>query len=162
VNVYDATDGAIYIQAGTNSLFPKLCAAMGRDDLAADPRYATVRDRMARQEELEAAVAAWAARRTRDEIGRALDEVGVPYSPIATIAEAAATRQVAAREMIVEMVHPALGPLRIPGSPIKLGGSPVSYRKAPPTVGEDTDDVLSRVLGLTPTAIAELRSQGVI
>lgn len=162
VNVYEAADGPVYVQAGTNSLFPRLCAAMDRGDLAADPAYATVQGRMAAQDDLEREVAAWVRGRTRDEVGSALDAAGVPWSNVASVAEVAASPQIAAREMVVDVEHPTLGTLRVPGSPIKFGATPVQYRKAPPTVGEDTDDVFARVLGMSPEQITALRDAGAI
>jgi len=162
VNVYEAADGPVYVQAGTNSLFPRLCAAMGRDDLAADPVNATVQGRMANQTALEAEVAAWVRERTRADVGQALDQAGVPWSEVASVAEVAASPQIAAREMVVDVEHPTLGTLRVPGSPIKLSATPVRYRKAPPTVGEDTDDVFARVLGMSPERIDALRRAGAI
>ena len=162
VNVYEAADGPVYVQAGTNSLFPRLCAAMGRDDLAADPVNATVQGRMANQTALEAEVAACVRERTRADVGQALDQAGVPWSEVASVAEVAASPQIAAREMVVDVEHPTLGTLRVPGSPIKLSATPVRYRKAPPTVGEDTDDVFARVLGMSPERIDALRRAGAI
>lgn len=162
VNVYEAADGPIYIQAGTSSLFPKLCAAMDRSDLADDPRFATVKGRMEHQEYLEQEIGKWVAVRSRENAARALDEVGVPYANVASVAEAAATPQIAAREMIVEAEHPRLGTIRMPGNPVKLEKTPARVQKAPPQVGEDNDYVYRQLLGLSDEEWDQLRESGAV
>ncbi|PWV57624.1 CaiB/BaiF CoA-transferase family protein [Nocardiopsis sp. L17-MgMaSL7] len=162
VNVYEAADGPIYIQAGTASLFPKLCAVMDRDDLAADPRYATVEGRMADQEALEETIQEWAGGLTREEIAGRLDDAGVPYANVASVREAAASPQLAARGMIVEAEHPSLGTIRMPNNPIHMEKSPPSVRKAPPRVGEDNEYVYGTILRLGDGEIRQLREEGVI
>ncbi|WP_329386662.1 CaiB/BaiF CoA transferase family protein [Streptomyces sp. NBC_01716] len=162
VNVYEAVDGSIYIQAGTASLFPKLCAVIGRPDLAEDPRFAHVEGRMTHQEFLEGEIGAWAAGRTREAIARALDEAGVPYAKVASVAEVAESPQIAARDMIVESEHPELGTIRMPGNPIKMEKTPPMVRKAPPRVGEDNSHVYGGILGLSAQDMAQLRGSGAI
>ncbi|WP_017546985.1 CaiB/BaiF CoA transferase family protein [Nocardiopsis prasina] len=162
VNVYEAADGPIYIQAGTASLFPKLCAVMDRDDLAADPRYAAVEGRMADQEALEETIQEWAGGLTREEIAGRLDDAGVPYANVASVREAAASPQLAARGMIVEAEHPSLGTIRMPNNPIHMEKSPPSVRKAPPRVGEDNEYVYGTILRLGDGEIRQLREEGVI
>ncbi len=162
VNVYEAADGPIYIQAGTASLFPKLCAVMGREDLAADPRYATVEGRMADQAHLEGAIQAWAAELPRDVIAARLDEAGVPYAKVASVREVAASPQIAARGMIVEAEHPRLGTIRMPANPIHMEKTPPTVRKAPPSVGEDNDHVYRDILGMSADDLAQLRAEGAI
>jgi crotonobetainyl-CoA:carnitine CoA-transferase CaiB-like acyl-CoA transferase len=162
VNVYEAADGPIYIQAGTASLFPKLCAVMGRDDLATEERFTTVEGRMADQEYLEAIIQDWAGSRTRDDIGAQLDAAGVPYAQVASVAEVARSPQIAAREMIVEAEHPSLGTIRMPANPIHMEKTPPTVRKAPPQAGEDNEHVYRDILGLTAEEFAELKGDRAI
>lgn len=162
VNVYACLDGSIYIQAGTQSLFPKLCKVMNRPDLIDDERYASVDARMQHQAELEMIVAEWSIKQTAVDLGQQLDEAGIPNAKVATVADVAASPQIAARGMIAEVEHASLGSLRFPASPIKMEKSRQDVYKAPPTVGEDNDDVYSRILGLSREAIAQLRSSGAI
>lgn len=162
VNVYSASDSPIYIQAGTNSLFPRLCTAIGRVDLLENEVFLSVEGRMANQPFLEEAVAKWAEERTADEVAVVLEEAGVPYAKVATVADVAGSAQIAAREMIYEIEHPVLGTLKLPNSPIKMGKSPPTIRKAPPMLGEDSDDVYARVLGMSADEIADLRERGAI
>jgi crotonobetainyl-CoA:carnitine CoA-transferase CaiB-like acyl-CoA transferase len=162
VNVYEAVDGPIYIQAGTASLFPKLCAVMGRDDLATDERFATVEGRMADQEFLEAIIQDWAGTRSRDDIAAQLDAAGVPYAKVASVAEVARSPQIEARGMIVEAEHPTLGTIRMPANPIHMEKTPPTVRKAPPQAGEDNEHVYRDILGLSAEELAELREERAI
>ena len=161
-NVFRASDGYLYVHGGTDPLFPKLCAVIGRPDLVLDERFRDVAGRMRAAEELEASVSAWMASRTVVEASRALSEAGIPFGPVATIADAVASDQIAAREMLVEIEHPTLGPVIVTGIPVKLSATPGTVRKAPPQVGEDNDRIYGAVLGMSAVEIAELRSSGVI
>lgn len=162
VNVYTCADSSVYIQAGTNSLFPKFCRAAGREDLLQVEKYRTVPGRMADQAVLEAAVGEWASTRTAADISRILDEAGVPNAKVATVAEVASSEQIAARNMVVSIEHPTLGTLRIPGNPIKMEKSPPSIRKAPPLIGEDNAYVYRQVLGFSESEVEHLQRSGAI
>lgn len=161
-NVFAARDGHLYLHAGTNPLFPRLCEVMERPDLAQDKRFADVPSRMANVDALEAEVAAWVAERTVDEVGEALTRAAIPWGRVATMEDVVASEQIAAREMLVEVEHPTLGPLTVPGIPVKLGATPGSIRKAPPLVGEDTDAVYGELLGLADDELQRLREIGAI
>jgi crotonobetainyl-CoA:carnitine CoA-transferase CaiB-like acyl-CoA transferase len=162
VNVYDAADAPIYIQAGTASLFAKICAVMGREDLLEDERFRTVGGRMDHQELLEGIIGEWASQRQTSDIARILEDAGIPYAKVSTVAEVAASPQIAARGMVAEVEHPELGILRLPASPIKMDRTPPTVRKAPPRVGEDNADVYGRILGMSAETIDRLRDDGVI
>lgn len=162
VNVYEAADGPIYIQAGTASLFPKLCRVMRREDLSADERFATVEGRMAEQEHLESVIQEWTGSRTRDDIAAQLDEAGVPYAKVASVAEVARSPQIDARGMIVEAEHPSLGTIRMPANPIHMEKTPPTVRKAPPQAGEDNEHVYRDILGLSADEFAALREEKAI
>lgn len=162
VNVYEAADGPIYIQAGTRSLFAAMCRVLERPDLGADERFATVEGRMSHQAFLEGVIGTWAADQKIDDIAAALDEAGIPYAKVSSIAEVAASPQIAARDMVSTIQHPRIGELRLPGSPIKMSASPPTVRKAPPSVGEDTDEVFARILGLSAEELAALHKDGAV
>ena len=161
-NVFGATDGYVYIHGGTDSLFPRLCAAIGRPDLMEDERFRDVSGRMIAIEELEAAVSAWTMARTVAQVSEVLEGAGVPFGPVAELADVVASPQIAAREMLVEIEHPTLAPLVVTGLPVKLSATPGSVRKAPPMVGEDNDRIYTDVLGFSPAEIAELRASRAI
>ncbi len=161
-NVFLAADGHVYIHAGSDPLFPRLCEAIGREDLAADERLRSVAGRMAEVERVEAAVSAWTEERSVAEISEVLTAAGIPFGPVAGIADVVGSAQIAAREMLLEVDHPVLGRLVLPGFPVKLSASPASVRKAPPTVGEDNVRVYGELLGLAAEEIDALREDGAI
>ena len=84
----------------------------------------------------------------------------MPCGPVNDIAQVFAHQQVKAREMVTEMQH-AAAPVKLIASPVRFSKTPVSYRHAPPTLGADTDAILTE-LALTPADIQTLRSTGVI
>ncbi len=161
-DVFAATDGLVYIHGGTDSLFPRLCRAIGRPELAVDDRYRDVPSRMAAVGDLEAAVSGWTGERSVSEIAEVLTDAGIPFGLVDDVRGAAASSQIAVREMLVEIEHPTLGALVVGGIPAKLSATPGTVRKAPPTVGEDNDHVYGTVLHLTPAEISELRASGAI
>jgi crotonobetainyl-CoA:carnitine CoA-transferase CaiB-like acyl-CoA transferase len=161
-NVFKASDGYLYLHAGTNPLFPRLCEVIDRPDLAVNPNYRDIRGRMKNIEALEAVIGEWANGRTVEEAGSALTKAGIPWGPVSTIADVVGSPQITAREMMIDVEHPTLGPLKLPGIPVKLSESPGVVRKAPPLVGEDNDRIYGEMVGFTRERIAELRSEGAI
>lgn len=161
-NLYPAKDGYVYLHAGTNPLFPRLCEAMGRPELAQDQRYADQTRRLDNVEELDRLVTDWTSSHTCAELEAVLTDAGVPNTKAHSVAEAVESEQVRAREMLVDVPHPELGTLKLPGIPIKLSATPGTVRKAPPLVGEDNADVYGELLGLDSDEIEGLRTSGAI
>jgi crotonobetainyl-CoA:carnitine CoA-transferase CaiB-like acyl-CoA transferase len=161
-NVFAARDGHVCIHGGTDALFPRLCAAMGRPELADDPRFASIAGRLEHVVALEAIVAAWTGARAEDEIEAILADAGVPCAAVADMERVVASPQLQAREMFVEVDHAVLGPLVLAGIPVKLDGTPGTIRSAPPLAGQDTDRILRDVVGLDGDAIAALRASGAV
>jgi crotonobetainyl-CoA:carnitine CoA-transferase CaiB-like acyl-CoA transferase len=161
-NIFKASDGYLYLHAGTNPLFPRLCEAIGRPDLADNPDYRHVRGRMRNIETLEAIVGEWIGARSLEEVGSVLTKAGIPWGPVSTIADVVSSPQIAAREMMLDVEHPSLGALKLPGIPVKLSESPGELRKAPPLVGEDNERIYGEMLGFTQERIAELKADGAI
>lgn len=159
-NVFPAKDGYVYIHAGTDPLFPRLCRAINRPELAADERYATVSRRLENIDDLEQIVSGWSRPRNCEQVGDALSQAGVPFGKVSRIDEVVASPQIKAREMLVNVEHPTLGTLTVPGIPIKLSGSPGSIRKAPPMVGEDNEYVYGTLLSLSDDEIERLKEEG--
>ncbi len=161
-NAYRCSDGGYALIAGNgDSIFRRLCATMGRDDLARDPALADNAGRVARVAEIDAAIGEWAAQRTVDEVLAALDAAAVPAGRIYTVADIAADPHYLARGMI-DHVHMDDGTdLAVPGIVPKLSRTPGCHRRNAPDIGQDTDAVL-RGMGLTGAQIQALRDQGIV
>jgi formyl-CoA transferase len=147
-NVYPCRDGEYLIGANGDAIFARLAAAMGRPELAADPRYATHLARGAHQEELDALIAAWTATLTVAELEAKMIESSVPAGRIYDAEEMMADPHFAAREALVTVPDAEFGAVTMQGVFPKLSATPGSIRRpAPVAVGQDTDAVLERWLG---------------
>jgi formyl-CoA transferase len=164
-NIYRSADGSwVVIAANQDTVFVRLCKAMGRADLATDDRFATHGARGRNQDELDKIIGAWAAERQPDEIIETLSAAGVIAGHINTVADVVHDPQLRARGMIAEhfderVERTILGPGIVP----VLSESPGSIRNAGPArPGQHNDDVYIRLLGKTVEELEELRAEGVL
>ena len=158
---FETSDGYINVGAANQANWERLCIAIGRDELASDPRFIRPRDRMENLDALATTLGETFARETTDHWLAALDAAGVPAGPIYALDEVYADPQVRAREMMVETEHPAAGRIRNIGIPIKLSETPGAFRRPAPALGEHTDEVL-RELGVSDERISALRASGAV
>ena len=159
--VFEVADGHLILAVGNDAQFGRFCAVAGCPELAADPRYARNAGRVRHRGDLVPLLAARLKLRPRAAWLADLEAAKVPCGPINDLAEVFADPQVRERAMTVEMPHPLAGTVRMVASPIKLAATPVRYRRAPPLLGADTDEVLGE-LGLDAATIAGLRERGAI
>ena len=155
-------DHYVILAVGNDSQFAKFCAVAGRPDLAQDPRFATNASRVAHRETLVAIIAELMKTKTRAEWLEALESVGVPAGPINDMAQIFADPQVRHRGTQIELAHPCAGRVALVANPIKYSATPIVYERAPPTLGQHTDEVLGGLLGMSGEEIARLRDAGVI
>jgi len=162
-NAYPTKDGAlVVIGANQDTLFKRLCDAMGRADLAADPRYAGHAARGANQAELDALIGAWTATLDADALLDLMETSGVAAGRVYRAPDMLEDPQFAAREAIVELPHPVFGSVKMQSAFPKLTDTPGSVRWPGPALGEHTESVLADRLGLSAAEIAALRERGVI
>ncbi len=161
-SAYRCSDGSfVLIGANADSIFKRLCKAMGRDDLADDASLAHNDGRAARQAWLDGEIEAWTSAHSPAEVLAALETAEVPASKIYSIADIAADPHYAAREMIRQIRLSDGATLKVPGVVPKLSATPGDFDGGGPALGEHTDEVL-RDLGYDAAAIADLRRRGVI
>jgi len=147
-NVYPTRDGEYMIGGNQDPVFKRLCDAMGQPALATDPRYATHNARGERQAELDALIAAWTRTLSIDELDALMVAHSVPAGRLYDAEDMLADPHYAAREAIITVDDPAVGPTRMQGIFPKLSATPGSIRRpAPQGVGQDTADILERWLG---------------
>jgi crotonobetainyl-CoA:carnitine CoA-transferase CaiB-like acyl-CoA transferase len=159
---FPTSDGYMIIAVGNDAQFARLCAAMGIAELASDPMFAANKQRVANRGELiERLSAVSVTHSTAHWIG-ALERVGVPAGPINSLDAVFDDPQVRARSMRIDMPHPVAGTVPLVANPLRLSQTPVSYRSAPPPLGEHTAEVLAQRLSMSPAQIQELRARGIV
>ena len=141
-NAYRCADGQVVIGGNGDSIFKRLMAAIGRDDLGADPGLADNAGRAARADELDAAITAWTVQRPVADVVAVLQAASVPAGRIYTVADIASDPHFLARGMIETATTPDGLALAVPGIVPKLSATPGSIRHPAPTLGQHTADVL--------------------
>jgi crotonobetainyl-CoA:carnitine CoA-transferase CaiB-like acyl-CoA transferase len=159
---FPASDGHLVIANIGEMFWPKICAAIGRPELALDSRYDTNPKRVAHRAEVDGLLKEALATRTVAEWDAIFEEHDVPHAPILEVSEVLANAQVLARGMVGGFDHPRLGRFPALGRAIRFPDHEDVPIKAPPLLGEDDERVLGGLLGYSPERIAELRRTGVI
>jgi formyl-CoA transferase len=160
---FQARDG-IYLAlgVGNDNQWRKFCKLAKVEHLMDDPKYTTNPRRVENRKELIPLLQKIFQEKDSDEWIKLLSAAEIPAGPINTIDRVFADPQVRAREMLVEMEHPAIGPLKLVGSPMKLSETPVQYRIPPSLLGEHTEEILGDVLGYDKMKIARLKEEKII
>lgn len=160
--VFRCREGSLIVAVGNDSQFRSLCRVVGRDDLAADERYASAGNRNRHRETLIPELAQALALRPMAEWVALLEAANVPCGPINDMQQVFDDPQVRHRGMKLSLPHAA--GVQAPGvaSPLRFSQTPVAYGRAAPTLGEHTDAVLAEKLGLDAARIAALRAKGVV
>ncbi|HTZ36925.1 MAG TPA: CaiB/BaiF CoA-transferase family protein [Stellaceae bacterium] len=159
---FPASDGSIIIAVLSERFWGRLCEALERPDLAADPRFASPTGRRDHRDELDEAIASVTRTRSVAEWEKRLEAADVPHAPVLGVGAALASPQAVARGMVASAEHASLGPIRVVGRPIKFPGAEQPPLTAPPTLGQHTAAVLRDELGYDAAKIEELRRAGVI
>ena len=135
----------------------EICRGLGIEDLSADPRYANHDAQVTHRDDLQARWREEFGKRTTRQAIDALESVDILCAPVNDIEAALADPQIEENEMVLEMRHPEIGPIKTVGIPVKLEGTPGDVRRAPPKLGEHTREVLAE-LGFSTEEIAALLS----
>ena len=159
--VFEVSDGHLILAVGNDAQFARFCEVAGLAGLAADPRFAKNAGRVRERATLVPLLAATLKTRTRADWLASLEAAKVPCGPINDLAEVFADPQVRSRGMTARLPHPLAGEVQLVASPLNLSATPVQYRRAPPLLGEHTDEVLGE-LGFGVDEIAALRRSGAI
>jgi len=161
--LFATSDGRyIHITAGSQSIFKRLAAVMGRPELLDDPRFATPGARSANEEETEKLVAEWTQQHTLEELESLLLEAHIPASRIFDIEDIFQDPHYEARNMIIEREDRELGPVAMANVVPRLSRTPGHVRWAGRDIGEDTATVLAEELGLTTEDLESLAANDVI
>jgi formyl-CoA transferase len=151
----------IYTSRATNAHWERLCEVIGREDLKADPRFATPPMRGNHIDEICKQIEVWTMNYTKHEAMEKLGSAGVPCGAVLDTMELSEDPSMRKREIFAEIDHPVRGKLVIPGWPVKMSQSYVKV-KASPLLGADNATVYGEMLGLSQADIAALKKEGVV
>jgi len=160
-NAYRCADGVVLVAGNGDSIFKRLMQTIGRDDLANDPALADNAGRVARVAEIDAAIGAWTATRTVNDVMQQLGEAKVPAGRVYTAKDIAKDPHYRARDMLLTQATRDGHEVTVPGIVPKLLGTPGTVRSSAPKLGDDTDAVLQE-LGYGAADIAALRGRKVV
>jgi succinate--hydroxymethylglutarate CoA-transferase len=153
---YAAADAMLALAVGNDSQFGKCAGVLGHPEWAQDARFCTNRARVENRAVLDALIGEALAQDTAERWVAKLKAVGVPCGRINTVAQALDDPHTAARRMVETVTHPTIGELKMLGIPFKFSDTPAAVGRAPPTLGQHTDEILAE-LGMDAAAIAALR-----
>jgi crotonobetainyl-CoA:carnitine CoA-transferase CaiB-like acyl-CoA transferase len=164
-NAYKAKDGYVSLCVVTAREWENLLAVLGREELARDPRFASVLGRLRHREEIDGLVQEWVEQRTVAEAVEILQAHRVPAGPILSLPELLQDEHLTAREMLVDLAHPHHGP--VPGvkgfgMPIKFVHHPLTSDRPAPALGAHNEEIYGRLLGIDAAGLSELQGRGVI
>jgi crotonobetainyl-CoA:carnitine CoA-transferase CaiB-like acyl-CoA transferase len=155
-------DKWVSIAVGNEEEWRKLCTAIGKPELAQDPRFSTQAARKRNERELDAIITEWTRTRDRWEVTRSLQQAGVAAFPSMSNKDLATDEHLRERDCLVELEHPEVGRRTHVGMPWTIAQVPRKVRSAAPLRGADTDAVLTNLLGYSREKIEELRKAGAL
>ena len=159
---FATTDGYIVIGAGTNKTYRELCATLGCNELAHDPRFLGNQDRVHNRDILIPLLQALTRKKTTNEWLDIFEKADVPAAPVNDLSTAFRELKEISPDMVQVVKHPAAGNLHLLGVPFKFSKSGGDIRRPPPMLGEHTEEVLRDVLNLETHEIAQLRAKKVV
>ena len=159
---FETKDGWVMISVIGNGLWSRFVTAMNRDDLKDDPNFSGDMIRFQNRHLLRPIISDWMKERSTDEVVRLLEDARVPCGKVNSIAEMVDNPQVKAREMLVDVTYPNVGPVPLSGVPIKLSETPGGIETRAPNVGEHNKDIYCGLLGITPDELSQLEEEGAI
>ncbi|MBR0663135.1 CoA transferase [Roseomonas hellenica] len=159
--VFPSKDGHIVLSVGNDPTFERFCKLVGREDLLADPHFATNAKRVENRQLVTDTLTPVMQSRTTKEWVETLEAAKIGCGPINKLSEVFADPHIVARNCVVEMEHASGATVKVIANPVRLSATPPTYRAAPPTLGQHSDEVLAG-LGLTAEEIATLRAGGVV
>jgi formyl-CoA transferase len=158
---FQVRDGWLVVAVGNDRQFDTFCKIIGKPELSTIPQFATNSARVENREALIAILKPIFLEKTLNEWLTLIGDQ-FPCGPINTFEQAFSIPHVKEREMLVTMEHPTIGALPLVASPIKMGGTPVEYRRPPPLMGQHTNEILKGMLGFSEEKVTGLAQHGCI
>ncbi len=156
---FDTADKPLILGVANDTLWRRFCTLAGLEDFVDDPRFATNALRVTHRAETVALVAKALQKQARDPWLKALDEAGIPSSPLHTLGELSEHAHTRESGMRFEYDHPQLGPLRSVAQPLRFDGERSPLRRHAPSLGEHNHDILQE-MGFSEEAISQFQTRG--
>ena len=162
-DMFETADGKwVVLSAVAEHHFSALCALMGKPELAEDPSLADPVARGENIERLQGIIGGWISAQKCDDVIVALESARLPCSEVMSVDRMLTDPHYQARETIIDVDDPLFGTIKQPAVTPRFSNHPGGVHRGAPTLGADTDDILSGLLGMAPEAIAGLRDDGVV
>ncbi len=159
---FPTSDGHIILAVGNDQQFQRFCELAGRPELASDASFSTNQKRVENRVDLIPLILPLMLQHSTQQWLEKLSDVGVPCGPINTIAQVFEEPQIKYREMKISLSHRDAGEVPSVANPVKFSKTPITYRQAPPVLGEHSSHVLESILDMDSEEIEKLCNQGVI
>jgi crotonobetainyl-CoA:carnitine CoA-transferase CaiB-like acyl-CoA transferase len=159
---FQTADSWLILAVGNDGQWQRFCQVAGRDDLARDPRFATNTQRVRHRQVLVPIIEALMRTRTAQAWRQKLHDAEVPHAPVLNYAELFAEPQATARGLRMTVTDPSGNPVDLLGPPFHIPGTKLAKATMPPRLGQDTDAILSELLGMDEKRRTDLRNRGVI
>lgn len=159
---YKTTDGWITFSGGQDQFWPKLCRALGLDEMTNDARFHDKKNRQENRDLLNDALAEKFATKSTDEWMQIMTDSDLPAAPVHNLEQALNHPQVLAQNMVLELTPDQGPPIKVPGNPVKMPSIPDDDYRYPPELGQHTDEILTSWLGYSSQRIKELRDGGAV
>ena len=159
---FATADGHIILAVGNDGQFASFCQVAGCAELADEPRFKTMSQRIVHRAELIPLIAGIMRTRAKQEWIETLEAANVPCGPINNMKEVFDDPQVRHRELRIDMPHPLGGRAPVVASPMRLSATPVEYRHAPPLLGQHNEEVYRGLLGKSATDLEQLKAAGIV
>ena len=156
--IYETQDHWLAFGMGNELQWVRFCELINRSDIKQDSRFVTNVERIENREKLNEQLKPIFAAQSLHWWMRTLTEIGIPCAAVNSVPDALASEQVQALDLVKPVPHLLYGTLQMVRSPLNFDGAPLEIRRAPPCLGQHTDEILVEVLGLGATAVAELRA----
>jgi CoA:oxalate CoA-transferase len=162
INVYPAQDGFVAMNLAVEEHWHNLLAAMGREDLRDDKRYSSPAARVENRELVDGTIAAWTQTLPRMAIFAIAKERRIPLAPVREVDEVMHDKHMHERGYLDDIEHDEIGPITVPTSPLRFHGADRRKTTPSPKLGQHNEEIYGGWLGLSASAIAELKAAGVI